>query len=86
MPEKNKNAPAFAGARASIGSPRYSSSSLWMVVTPSLYLRRPRCPEPVGLISGPMIKTLLKVVVVLGILAAIGVATGVINVKFKPLG
>jgi hypothetical protein len=33
-----------------------------------------------------MIKTLLKVVVVLGILAAIGVATGVINVKFKPLG
>jgi hypothetical protein len=33
-----------------------------------------------------MIKSLLKVVVVLGILAAIGVATGVINVKFKPLG
>jgi hypothetical protein len=33
-----------------------------------------------------MIKSLLKLVVILGVLAAIGVATGVINVKFKPLG
>jgi hypothetical protein len=33
-----------------------------------------------------MIKSLLKLAVVLGVLAAIGVATGVINVKFKPLG
>jgi hypothetical protein len=33
-----------------------------------------------------MIKSLFKLVVVLGVLAAIGVATGVINVKFKPLG
>jgi hypothetical protein len=31
-------------------------------------------------------KSLLKLVVVLGVLAAVGVATGVINVKFKPLG
>jgi hypothetical protein len=33
-----------------------------------------------------MIKSLLKLAVVLGVLAALGVATGVINVKFKPLG
>jgi hypothetical protein len=33
-----------------------------------------------------MAKSLLKLAVVLGVLAAIGVATGVINVKFKPLG
>jgi hypothetical protein len=33
-----------------------------------------------------MLKSLFKLVFVLGVLAAIGVATGVINVKFKPLG
>jgi hypothetical protein len=33
-----------------------------------------------------LMKSLLKLVVVLGVLAAVGVATGVINVKFKPLG
>ena len=31
-------------------------------------------------------KSLLKLAVVLGVLAGIGVATGVIKVKFKPLG
>jgi hypothetical protein len=33
-----------------------------------------------------MVKSLFKLALVLGVLAAIGVATGVINVKFKPLG
>jgi hypothetical protein len=32
-----------------------------------------------------LIKTLLKLALVLGVLAAVGVATGAINVKFKPL-
>jgi hypothetical protein len=91
MPEKNKNAPASAGARASIGSPRYSSSSLWLVVTRTLYLGVVRSPEPARsnfrsrlvLASLPMglAKSLLKIVVVLGILAAIGMAAGVIKVN-----
>jgi hypothetical protein len=69
-----------------MGSPRYSSSSLWQVVTRPLYRRVRCCPETSRLFSEPMIKSLLKLAMVLGVLAAIGVATGVINVKFKPLG
>jgi hypothetical protein len=58
-------------------------------------LSRHQCTSALGVVqsylalaSAPLglVTSLLKVAMVLGVLAVIGIATGVINVKFKPLG
>jgi hypothetical protein len=71
-----------------MGSPRYSSSSLWRHVTTPIV---PPC-YPVSRgewrLSFPCVgafKIVLKLAVVLGIVGAIGVATGVIKVNFRPI-